>query len=255
MDSAGGGACARVGTAWRLDSCTLAVRDHAGGRHVYGFVLTAWRRLRALVASCADAVCKRLKPEADGAAGRGRTAWDGVQSALLLVSAVFIPPRLAFPQAFPTAPWDAAELAIDCLLLLGVLVSLCTPYYREGRTVLVSSPTAVLRHNARRWLLLDLVAAFPLALLLHQHHFAAGDAGTSGGSGGGGGAHGGSSNLPSDLPLLPLLRALQSLRVRTHTPPCAAVRACPVSPAPLAPRTLLRCSFLRNRLAPTTSRS
>ena len=51
------------------------------------------------------------------------------------------------------------------------------------------------------------------------------------------------------------LPALQSLHVRTHVPPCAAFRACPVPRAPLAPRTLLRCSFSCDRLVVRRERS
>ena len=39
-------------------------------------------------------------------------------SKLLVASAVVIPVRLAFREAFPRDAWDSAELVVDCALLL-----------------------------------------------------------------------------------------------------------------------------------------
>ena len=88
------------------------------------------------------------------------------------------------------------------------MVALLTPYYKEGGTVLVLRPRDVLLHNAARWLLLDVLTAFPLAWTLRTADPAYATASVT--------------LAPGQSPsMLSLLRMLQSLRVlraaRTYT--------------------------------------
>ena len=181
-----------------------------------GLIATRWRHWLALGkrlghallapgAACArqsgrllEAACKRLIRAPDGSAGRVRTAWDAMQTALLLSSAVLVPLRLGFPSLFPLGAFDAAEVACDAILGLDVGVSLLTPFYKEQRSLLVQDPRRVLQHNMLRWLLLDVLAALPVAAILAA--FRAPHMGTQ-------------PTSPVSLQLLPLLRVLQISRV------------------------------------------
>ena len=133
--------------------------------------------------SVAEAVCRRLVVGPDGTAGQMRTAWDALLTLLMVASCIGIPLRLAFPAGFPRDSWDPAELTVDALLAIDLFVSLFTPYYRDGRSLLVTNPSHVLGHNLKRTLPLDIAAAFPVALVLrtyctpYDHPTSAGDDG------------------------------------------------------------------------------
>ena len=101
-----------------------------------------------------------------------RTSWDLLQLAVLSLSLVFVPLRLAhYNDGNPRLSAHAAhtlaatELTLDLILALDIPIAFCTPYYNHEQR-LVLAPREIFGYTLRRRLPLDLLVAFPLGAIL-----------------------------------------------------------------------------------------
>ena len=81
----------------------------------------------------------------------------------MIYTIIVIPYRVAF-SVTDTAAWAAADLCIDCLFMLDVVINMFTAYY-FSQDELIITHKKILLHYAKTWMLLDVLASIPFQYL------------------------------------------------------------------------------------------
>ena len=102
-------------------------------------------------------------------------AWELFSMVLLLYTAVVLPFRVAFDDRLGRWDWSSPltwfDIMVDVFFLLDIVRNARTAYFDHNTGILESEPSKLVRHYAKTWLVLDLVASFPLDWFLTSDEF------------------------------------------------------------------------------------
>ena len=92
---------------------------------------------------------------------KSKSAWDFLVHLILLYCVFTIPYRLSF---ILDSVYSTADIAIDLLFTVDIMLTFFTGYYHEG--IFVFDIRKIALEYFKKWFLIDFVAAFPLHLLV-----------------------------------------------------------------------------------------
>lgn len=166
---------------WHLESTKASHQAQLEGHNA---VDVSWvsRRWKGIKRSCStrlglylyrswERCCKNLTQSPNGVSGHWRTLWDMLQTGLIAFSLLFVPLRLAHPEAFnahSSIGWNIFELVLDMVLLSDSAVWMLTPYFKDERSMLVTEPRSVALHYMCTKLPYDILVGFPMDIVLRQ---------------------------------------------------------------------------------------
>ena len=101
-----------------------------------------------------------------------KKVWNSMLALLLIYTALIMPYRLAFSEQVFWDVWTDADLAIDGVFLLDVVVNFFSMYVRADGT-LETGHRRIVRGYVTRWFLVDLASSFPITLV---DYYTGGDA-------------------------------------------------------------------------------